>query len=97
MNVRFIKPFVLFIIETYLDADGKMRTREVQHHIKFGESYPVQRVTPHGDVVDIQFDDDGPIKGMASNISKEYVEIMQPPGHNLSASKPCGCGKGKKK
>jgi len=97
MNIRFVKQFVLFTIETYLD-DGKMRTRENQYHIQFGESYPVKAITPGATTVDIEFPEkEGNIRGIALNVSKDLVETMQPPGAQPIAKAGCGgCGKGSK-
>ena len=96
MNIRFIKQFVLFTIETYLDTAGKLKTRHNQYHIQFGESYPIQSITQSPHTVDIEFPEKkGHIRGIALNISKDYVEIMQKHGKQPIARAGCGgCGKG---
>ena len=98
MNVRFIQQFVLFTIETYLDG-GKMKTRENQYHVKFGESYPVKAITPSATTVDIEFPDNaGNIRGIAMNISKDLIETMQQPGSIPPAKAGCGgCNKRRNK
>ena len=97
MNVRFVQQFVLFTIETYLDK-GKMRTRENQYHIEFGQSYPVKAITPSATTVDIEFPDNvGHIRGVVHNLSKDLVETMQPPGAPPAKAGCGGCGKGRPK
>lgn len=90
-RVRFVKKFVLFTKETSLGEDGKLHTQEGQYHIKFGKIYDIDYIEERGQVADIKFSLDSPMKGgFAYGVSRENFEILRPTVGTKNP--PSGCG-----
>jgi len=94
LRIRFVKKFVLFVQETSLGENGKLHTQEAQHHINRKKIYPIDNVNQHGQVADIKFAPNSPIKGIAKNVNIENFEILQSTVGTKTS--PSGCGGCKK-
>ena len=90
LKVRFVHNFVLTVLQTVEDEQGRLVVQEKQFHISQGDVYQVSQyeVNPDGRA-DLYFPDSSPLAGVAHNVEGDYMELRN------SATKPAptgGCG-----
>ncbi len=98
LKVRFLNNFIITVVQTLEDAEGKLMAQENTFHIGMGDTYDLTHYEEHLDGrVDLYFPNSSPLAGVAHNIESDYCELRNPttPKQNVTAG--CGgCGNKKK-
>jgi len=98
-KVRFLHNFIITVVQTIENDEGRLVAQENTFHIGIGDIYSLTQYEKHADGrVDLYFPDSSPLAGVARNIESDYCELRNP-----SAPKPTvvktgcgGCGNKKK-
>jgi len=98
-QVRFLHNFIITVIQTVEDENGRLVVKENTFHIGMGDTYAISNYNEHPDGrVDLHFADNSPLVGVARNVEGDYCELRtaRPPKKVVETG--CGgCGKNRKK
>jgi len=93
MQVRFLNNFVMTVIQTVEDSQGKLTTQTKPFHIRMGDIYPLSSYERHPDGhVDLHFPDSCPLSGVAERVEGDYCEIPKTPSKTVVTDMTPGCG-----
>ena len=91
INVRFLNNFVLVVVTTGLNDEGRMQATEVSFHVARGDTYPIEQYERHpDDKLDLHFPDSCPMAGVAHRVEGDYCELTEPA--KIAAKPSGGCG-----
>ena len=93
-KVRFVNNFIIAVVQTVEDDDGRLVAREKSFHIHLGDTYMLSQYEEHDDGrVDLHFPDSSPLAGVAHNVEGDYCELRNPPIKQKATTKGvAGCG-----
>jgi len=97
VQVRFVNNFILTVVETITDDDGRLQAQERLVHIHVGDIYALERFEQIGDdKFDLHFLDSGPLNGgVAHRVEGDLCEFTQSDkvkANRIAATAAGGCG-----
>jgi hypothetical protein len=93
VSVRFLNNFILTVVQTVLDNDGRMSVKEKSFHIQMGDIYKLTQYHRHPDGhLDLHFADDSPLAGVAQRVEPDYCELLEPKPTSGVTARVTGCG-----
>jgi len=78
MHVRFLNNFVITIVTTVLNDQGRMVAQERKVPVRMGDNHPVSQYEVHSETVDLHFSKKTPLEGVARRIPIAYCELHDP-------------------
>ena len=97
MKVRFLNNFIITVVQTIENEEGRLVAQENTFHIGMGDTYSLSSYSEHDDGrVTLHFADNSPLIGVARNVEGDYCELRQAmPPKKVVESGCGGCGKNK--